>query len=57
MFVLPMAIVPNQVKGQFKLYYGYTPWELEEFIAKTVSVKTWVVLGRVDIGFFRRRGW
>ena len=47
-FVLALAIVPNQVTGQFNLYYGYTRQELEEFIAKTVSLKTLIVLEKVD---------
>ena len=38
LLALAMVMVPCQVQGQMNLYYGYTPGELNEFIAGTVSV-------------------
>ena len=41
LIVLAMVVSPCLVGAQFNnLYYGYTPGELEEFIGRTVSLKT-----------------
>ena len=55
LIALVLVMVPYRVQGQLNLYYGYTPGELNEFIAGTVSVKL-PSLNVAELWHYRRRG-